>query len=66
MDWDNLRYFLELSRACKLTAAARRLGVDHTTVSRRVEALEKSMDTALFVRAVTGYSLTEAGRALLP
>jgi hypothetical protein len=29
MDWDNLRYFLELSRAGKLTAAARRLGVDH-------------------------------------
>ncbi|WP_367371500.1 LysR family transcriptional regulator [Pseudomonas lini] len=66
MDWDNLRYFLELSRACKLTAAARRLGVDHTTVSRRVQALEKSMDTSLFVRAAAGYSLTEAGRTLLP
>ncbi|MDP2243778.1 LysR family transcriptional regulator [Pseudomonas sp.] len=66
MDWDNLRYFLELSRAGKLTAAARRLGVDHTTVSRRVQALEKSMDTPLFVRAAAGYSLTEAGRTLLP
>lgn len=66
MDWDNLRYFLELSRAGKLTAAARRLGVDHTTVSRRVQALEKSMDTPLFVRAAAGYSLTESGRTLLP
>ncbi|MNC14735.1 HTH-type transcriptional regulator GltR [compost metagenome] len=66
MDWDNLRYFLELSRASKLTVAARRLGVDHTTVSRRVQALEKSMDTQLFLRATTGYSLTEAGRNLLP
>ena len=41
MDWDNLRFFLELSRAKKLTVAARRLGVDHTTVARRVQALEK-------------------------
>lgn len=65
MDWDNLRYFLELSRAGKLTAAARRLGVDHTTVSRRIQALEKSMDMTLFVRASVGYSLTEAGRTLL-
>ncbi|MDH4609270.1 LysR family transcriptional regulator [Pseudomonas sp. BN102] len=66
MDWDNLRFFLELSRAGKLTAAALRLGVDHTTVSRRVQALEKSMDTPLFMRAAAGYSLTEAGRNLLP
>lgn len=66
MDWDNLRYFLELSRAGKLTAAARRLGVDHTTVARRVQALEKSLDTQLFFRATVGYSLTEAGRNLLP
>jgi DNA-binding transcriptional LysR family regulator len=65
MDWDNLRFFLELSRAGKLTVAARRLGVDHTTVSRRVQALEKSMDTPLFVRAAAGFTLTEAGRALL-
>ena len=66
MEWDNLRFFLELSRAGKLTVAARRLGVDHTTVSRRVQALEKSMDTPLFLRAAAGYSLTEAGRNLLP
>ena len=38
MDWDNLRFFLELSRAGKLTVAARRLGVDHTTVARRLQA----------------------------
>ena len=36
MDWDNLRYFLELARAGTLAAAARRLAVEHTTVSRRV------------------------------
>ncbi|HUE94752.1 LysR family transcriptional regulator [Pseudomonas sp.] len=65
MDWDNLRYFLELSRAGKLTAAARRLGVDHTTVARRVQALEKSLGQPLFIRSGTGYSLAEAGRRLL-
>lgn len=66
MDWDNLRYFLELSRAGKLTAAARRMGVDHTTVSRRIQALEKSLGVTLFLRETTGYRLTEAGRRLLP
>lgn len=66
MDWDNLRYFLELSRTGKLTSAARRLGVDHTTVSRRLQALEKSMGVALFSRKASGYALTEAGRRLLP
>lgn len=65
MDWDNLRYFLELSRAGKLTAAARRLGVDHTTVARRVQALEKDLGRPLFIRSGAGYSLAEAGRRLL-
>ncbi len=65
MDWDNLRYFLELSRAGKLTAAARHLGVDHTTVSRRVQALEKSLGRPLFIRSGAGYALAEAGRRLL-
>ncbi len=66
MDWDNLRYFLEVARAGRLTTAARRLAVDHTTVSRRLQALEKSMGTQLFLREPGGYRLTEAGRNLLP
>lgn len=66
MDWDNLRFFLELSRAGRLTSAARRLGVDHTTVSRRIQMLEKSMGIQLFLRHTTGYTLTEAGRSLIP
>lgn len=66
MDWDNLRFFLEVARAGRLTTAARRLGVDHTTVSRRVQALEKSMGMQLFLREPGGYKLTEAGRSLLP
>lgn len=66
MDWDNLRFFLELSRTKKLIGAARRLEVDHTTVSRRIQALEKSLGAQLFVRGAAGYSLTEEGRNLLP
>lgn len=66
MDWDNLRFFLELSRSGKLVNAARRLSVDHTTVSRRLQALEKEIGTPLFTRGPSGFELTEAGRALLP
>lgn len=66
MDWDNLRYFLELSRAGTLTAAARRLGVDHTTVARRIQALERGIGAQLFLREASGHRLTEAGRRLLP
>lgn len=66
MDWDNLRYFLELTRANTLVGAARRLEVDHTTVARRLQALEKQVGAPLFVREAGGHRLTEAGRQLLP
>lgn len=66
MDWDNLRYFLELARSGTLVSAARRLAVDHTTVARRIQALEKEMGTALFSREAGGHLLTEAGRRLQP
>ncbi|MDM1708622.1 LysR family transcriptional regulator [Thiopseudomonas alkaliphila] len=66
MDWDQLRYFLELARAGRLVIAARRMGVDHTTVSRKVQSLEKSLGQSLFLREPDGYKLTEAGRELLP
>ena len=66
MDWDNLRYFLELARAGTLVGAARRLAVDHTTVARRLQALEKQVGSRLFAREAGGHRLTEAGRALLP
>ena len=66
MDWDNLRYFLELARTGTLAAAARRTGVEHTTVARRIQALEKQMGEPLFAREAAGHRLTEAGRQLLP
>ncbi|WP_367068713.1 LysR family transcriptional regulator [Oryzisolibacter sp. LB2S] len=66
MDWDNLRYFLELARVGTLAAAARRMGVEHTTVARRIQALEKQMGAPLFARDAAGHRLSEAGRQLLP
>ena len=66
MDWDNLRYFLELARSGTLMSAARRLEVDHTTVARRIQALEKEVGAPLFSRESGGHRLTEAGRKLQP
>ncbi|VWX62805.1 Transcriptional regulator, LysR family [Burkholderiales bacterium 8X] len=66
MDWDGLRFFLELARSGTLVTAARRLAVDHTTVARRIQALEKQMGTTLFAREAGGHRLTEAGRRLQP
>ena len=65
LDWDNLRYFLAVARAGKLTAAARRLGQDHTTVGRRIASLESAFHSKLFERRPDGYRLTEAGQRLL-
>jgi len=64
--WDDLRYFLELSRQGKLVKAAARLHVDHTTVSRRIGVLEKQLDVRLFDKSPRGYQLTDAGLRLLP
>lgn len=65
MDWDDLRYFLAVARTGRLTAAARRLGADHATVSRRVAALEGALQARLFERSPRGYALTEAGERLV-
>jgi len=65
-DWNDLKYFLELTRQGKLVRAAGRLHVDHTTVSRRIGALEKQLDVRLFDKSPNGYQLTDAGLRLLP
>ncbi|WP_199821136.1 LysR family transcriptional regulator [Streptomyces fulvoviolaceus] len=61
---DDLRYLLAVSRTGRLVAAADALGVDHTTVSRRVAALEKSIGLRLIERGTDGWTLTEIGRAI--
>ena len=66
MDWDDVRYFLALARAGSVRAAGTSLGTSHSTVLRRVEALEERLQTRLFDRNRDGYSLTEAGQRVLP
>ena len=64
-DWSDFRYLLEVARTGTLTAAALRLGVDHTTVARRLARLEAQLGSTLFDRRRDGYAMTEAGQALL-
>jgi len=62
MDWEDLRYFLALAETGSLSAAARRLGVDHTTVARRVGSLEAALRVRLVDRLPRAVLLTEEGR----
>lgn len=65
LDWDGLRYFRALASTRTLTAAARRLRVQHTTVARRIDQLEHALGARLFLRNPRGYVLTSVGEALL-
>ncbi len=65
LDWDDLRYALAIGSAGSLAGAARTLGVNHTTVLRRLDALESGLGARLFDRKRSGYHPTEAGFALL-
>lgn len=61
MNWDDIRIFLAVARTGQILAAARRLGVNHATVARRLTALEESLGTRLFDRSTSGCILTEGG-----
>ena len=64
-NWDDLRVFLAVARAGSLSGAARALGVNHSTVFRRIAGLEDMLDVRLFERLPTGYALTPAGEETL-
>lgn len=64
MHWDDARIFLAFAREGSFSAAAKRLGVQHSTVSRRILALEEKLSTPLVERSSSGYVLTRAGEAL--
>lgn len=66
MDWDHLRVFLAVVRHGQLLAAARRLGLNHATVARRLDALEAALGAPLFERRPAGCVPTQAGERLLP
>jgi hypothetical protein len=62
-DWNDLKSFLAIARSGRLTTAAARLGVDHSTLSRRLGALEHALKARLFDRSPSGYMLTEPAAA---
>ncbi len=61
MNWDDLRVLVVLAREKTLAAASRRLGVDQTTVARRLRALEESLGAILFERSEGRWRLTSFG-----
>lgn len=65
LNWDDLNYFLTLSRTGKLNLASKKLNVESTTISRRVIRLEKKLNLELFSKSPKGYFLTEMGAELL-
>ncbi|MGX9181165.1 LysR family transcriptional regulator [Mesorhizobium sp. BHbdii] len=65
MNWDDVRIFLAVARAGQILGAAKRLELNHATVSRRVAALEDALRTKLFRRLTTGSELTPAGERFL-
>lgn len=64
MDWDDFRFFAELVRHGNLSATARRLRADHSTVSRRIDSLERALKIKLFDRLPRGYVLTAEGERI--
>ena len=65
MDWQDLQYLLSVSRRGSLVAAARELGVDQTTVGRRVQSLEKALGSKLFNRLDRHWVPTPSGTLAL-
>ena len=62
-NWNDLRYVLAISRGETLAAAARLLGVDDTTVARRLTAMQQATGTRLYQRLADGtLQLTTAGK----
>jgi DNA-binding transcriptional LysR family regulator len=65
IDWNDIRYFLAVARSGTTAAAARFLGVNQSTVVRRLAVLEQGLGFRLFSKKRDGYRLTCQGEALL-
>ena len=65
IDWDDIRYFLDVSRGGSVRAAAKSLGVNHATVLRRIAQLEERLGALMFEKLPAGYRLTAAGDEVL-
>lgn len=65
MNWDDIRYLVALYREGSIAAVARRFGVDQTTVSRRLKAVESQLGSRLFERHQGRWTASAAGQAIL-
>ena len=66
IDWNDLRYFLRAVQSGTLAGAARAMGVDHSTVGRRLTALERVLGAPVVIRGADGLHLTSLGESLMP
>ncbi len=64
-DWDDVRVFLEIHRTGRLSHAAKRLGLSHTTVSRRLKMIEERFGLPLFEAGPEGLTLSPFGTQIL-
>lgn len=64
-EWGDLRHFLAVARGGSTLSAAKILGVNQTTVARRIAALEEALNEKLFEKTAGGYRLTEVGSAMV-
>ncbi len=62
--WDQIRYFVAVTRAGSVVGAARDLGVSHATVLRNVSRLENHLGIRLFDRLRSGYRITSEGEEI--
>jgi DNA-binding transcriptional LysR family regulator len=64
-EWGDLRHFLAVARSGSTLSAGKILGVNQTTVARRIAALEEALGEKLFEKTAGGYRLTEVGSAMV-
>jgi DNA-binding transcriptional LysR family regulator len=64
-DWNDIRILLAVAGEGSTLAASKKLDINQTTVSRRIQALEQALGLTLFERDTRGYSLTAQGRAMI-
>ncbi|WP_444883257.1 LysR family transcriptional regulator [Microbulbifer sp. PSTR4-B] len=65
IEWTDIQFFIAVARSHSARSVAEDLGVSHSTVSRRIDALEERLQARLFYRNSKGYQLTEDGEAML-
>jgi DNA-binding transcriptional LysR family regulator len=65
LDWDDLRYVLSLARAHRISGAARKLGVNTTTVARRIARVEELLGVRLFERNAGILTPTDCGQIVI-